>query len=607
MKLKHLLLSALLLLSAGSAWADVEINETNFPDVNFRNYLLEQDYGSDGKLTDAEIAGVKSISVSSKSMQSLKGIEYFTALTKLNCNSNQLTSLDLSKNIMLQNLFCDWNQLTSLDVSNCIFLTILHCGMNQFTSLDISKNTWLTNLDCQYNQLTSLDVSKNIGLKSLRCNGNKLTSLGFSQNPELSILDCYQNKIEGTAMDALVESLPWGSNCSMYVVYNVNEGNVMTTTQVAAAKANGWTPCYFDGINWLEYTGVAPATTGIAINEENFPDEKFRNYLLSMESGKDGIMTDEEIAEVREIYVPSINIQSLKGIEFFIALTRLYCQFNKLTSLDLSKNIALKELTCSGNQLTSLDVSKNTNLSSLSCSDNQLTLLNLSDNLALTNLNCSGNQLTSLDVSKNTALRGLNCSGNQLTSFDVLNTSLTSLDCSCNQLTSLNVSACIGIDDLNCSDNQLASLDVSKNVALWKLNCSSNQLTSLDVSECHLLGVLDCFQNKINGDGIDALVESLPTVNSGSMDVIYNKDEQNVMTTTQVAAAKAKGWTPRYTKDGTNWKEYAGVDPSTGVNNVEASETDDSAPWYTINGTLLSGKPTEKGIYIHNGKKVFVK
>ena len=29
--------------------------------------------------------------------------------------------------------------------------------------------------------------------------------------------------------------------------------------------------------------------------------------------------------------------------------------------------------------------------------------------------------------------------------------------------------------------------------------------------------------------------------------------------------------------------------------------------WYTLNGVKLQGAPTEKGIYINNGKKVVVK
>lgn len=44
----------------------------------------------------------------------------------------------------------------------------------------------------------------------------------------------------------------------------------------------------------------------------------------------------------------------------------------------------------------------------------------------------------------------------------------------------------------------------------------------------------------------------------------------------------------------------------TGISVVKANaQTDES--WYTIGGTRLSGKPTQKGVYIHQGKKVVVK
>ena len=265
MTLKHLLFSALMLLSAGTAWADVEINETNFPDASFRNYLLSQDYGSDGKLTDEEIAGVTSINVSGTyfspgTISSLKGIEFFTALEDLRCSDNQLNSLDVSGCTALTTLFCYNNQLTSLDVSKNTALTWLQCDNNQLTSLDVSKNTALEILWCYNNQLTSLDLSKNTALKYLSCGGNQLTSLDVSKNTVLTRLYCYQNRIKGAAMDALVASLPTVSNYTMRVVYYENEQNVMTTTQVTAAKAKGWIPLYYDGNTWVEYAGVDPST-----------------------------------------------------------------------------------------------------------------------------------------------------------------------------------------------------------------------------------------------------------------------------------------------------------------------------------------------------------
>ena len=35
--------------------------------------------------------------------------------------------------------------------------------------------------------------------------------------------------------------------------------------------------------------------------------------------------------------------------------------------------------------------------------------------------------------------------------------------------------------------------------------------------------------------------------------------------------------------------------------------TFDSEAWYTLNGVRLNGKPTKKGIYINNGKKIVIK
>ena len=52
-------LAALLFIFVAGVRADVAINETTFPDDNFRNWVLGQEYGADGILTDEEIAGVK--------------------------------------------------------------------------------------------------------------------------------------------------------------------------------------------------------------------------------------------------------------------------------------------------------------------------------------------------------------------------------------------------------------------------------------------------------------------------------------------------------------------------------------------------------------------
>ncbi|MBR3901993.1 MAG: leucine-rich repeat domain-containing protein, partial [Ruminococcus sp.] len=72
-------------------------------------------------------------------------------LETLRCNSNQLTTLDISKNTALEWLECFNNQLTALDVSKNTALTKLYCNSNQLTSLDVSNNTELTKLYCSNN------------------------------------------------------------------------------------------------------------------------------------------------------------------------------------------------------------------------------------------------------------------------------------------------------------------------------------------------------------------------------------------------------------------------------------------------------------------------
>ena len=163
----------------------VEINETNFPDENFRNWILAQNYGTDNVLTADEIAAVKEIVVRSANISSLKGIEYFTNITYLNCCNNNLTLLDVSQNTKIVTLYCDSNQLKSLDVSKNTEIETLCCQQNQLTSLDVSTNTKLENFYCYENQLTSLDVSKNTKLSFLYCNSNNITSLNLTNNPQI--------------------------------------------------------------------------------------------------------------------------------------------------------------------------------------------------------------------------------------------------------------------------------------------------------------------------------------------------------------------------------------------------------------------------------------
>ena len=55
---------------------------------------------------------------------------------------------------------------------------------------------------------------------------------------------------------------------------------------------------------------------------------------------------------------------------------------------------------------------------------------------------------------------------------------------------------------------------------------------------------------------------------------------------------------------------YAGIQEvlrlSTGIQTIQRPVADDAAPWYTIYGTRLDQKPVQRGIYVHQGRKVII-
>ena len=139
------------------------------------------------------------LTINSADMTTLAGIGHFTQLKTLECERNQLTSLNLSGLPNLVTLYCSDNQLTSLNLSGLTSLTSLTCYGNKLTSLNLDGTTGLESLDCGDNKLTSLDVSKLTSLTTLKCYKNQLTTLDVSKLTKLTNLDCRGNLL--TALD----------------------------------------------------------------------------------------------------------------------------------------------------------------------------------------------------------------------------------------------------------------------------------------------------------------------------------------------------------------------------------------------------------------------
>ena len=601
-------------LLPATAWAaeeGVAIDASNFPNKTFRNYIQKVfDKDNNDFFSADEIAAVTELTfqypddpnTGVAGITSLKGIEYFTALTSLDCSYQDLTELDLSRNTGLTSVLCYGNQLTELDLSANTQLIELDCSSNEITHLDVSSNHNLEKLSCYHNRLTSLDLSRNNKLTYTYCDSwcpiepDENNTINLAELDVDKTSDWVGGKVENgiLTIDEGAKKVTYnyqcGNNIEMHVIlhihiyddsweYNANEhwkkctnfctgahqgmiksphdykggntcsicgyvnaadtyavtvevdghgtagaspvfaktdetvtltaipdtgyafktwevirGGVAITndtfimpakpvtvkavfqekTAAPVISPNGgsfndtetvtltcdtegaWIYYTINGVKshyrdpftltesanitaWAEKMGKADSdivtaafikiVDGVAVDTFNFPDKNFRDVVKTFDTDDNNILSDTEIAAVKEIDCKGRAITNLKGIEYFTALEYLYCYDNELTELDLRRNTKLKELKCSTNRLTVLDLSQNPKLKRVICSNNALTALNLSSNSKLTNLNASGNireialtgntfdlsSLTGFDVSKARNWQGGTVSGNTLT------------------------------------------------------------------------------------------------------------------------------------------------------------------------------------------------
>ncbi|WP_132066133.1 cadherin repeat domain-containing protein [Aquimarina spinulae] len=178
--------------------ANIEITYKNtgknivFPDGIFKEALLKHDpiidTDGNGEISFEEAKNVEKTRLSAK-ITDLTGIEHFTNLKWLGLKSYVLKSVDLSKNIVLEEFHSVFTlNLETINISKNRNLKVLNITKNRISTIDVSACINLEVFNIQLNSLTALNVTKNTKLKKLSCGGNLLTSLDVSKNPVLESL-----------------------------------------------------------------------------------------------------------------------------------------------------------------------------------------------------------------------------------------------------------------------------------------------------------------------------------------------------------------------------------------------------------------------------------
>lgn len=363
---KNLFLSLLALIISMPMFADVVINATNFPDANFRQYLLTNKdprinitsgknnfianesgingFGADGILTTNEIKYICGMTL--ENVANLKGIEYFTGLKYLKCTGVTTGTVNLSSN----------NDLHYLDLQG------------SFTSMILSSASanklYALKLDAP--NLTSFNFSGYTNLTWVRLDNMRLSSLDFS-----NLASDMSNPYNRPALTLGI--------FNPQVVFNLIKPT--TTTEF-----------------YLELSNTKQTSLDLS-------DFWVTELTLKNNSSMTTLTLPTDKTKMLNMVIIGNPLLTSLNVDGCTALEGLIYRDNGFKSVDVTKNTALKLLECYGNGLTSLDVSNNTELKFLYCHNNLLTSLDLSKNTDLRALECYINQMTELDLSNNTYLR----------------------------------------------------------------------------------------------------------------------------------------------------------------------------------------------------------
>ncbi|WP_431133643.1 DUF7619 domain-containing protein [Psychroserpens mesophilus] len=439
----------------------------DIPDANFKNALVntnccntggaytDADLNNDGEIQVSEALQVSSMNVNNESITSLTGIEYFSNLGYLNCDSNNLTSLDVSEFVNLTGLSCSSNQITSLNLSNLTNLSYLSCNNNFLTSLDLSGMVNLDDLNCRDNQLTSLEISDSVNMRWLDCRNNQLSNLDITSYTSLWDLNCQNN---------LLTSLIIPNLLSLQVVDCAD--NQLTSLTINDETLLGLT-CDNNLLTSLDLSSMT------SLKNLRCSD----NTLTSLNLGS---MSLENI-NCNNNQLINLDLTSLTDLE------TVYCTNNQLTSIDFPIQAAeFNSLYCSDNNLSSLDVGNLTGLVYLNCQNNVLNSLN--SGTGLSTLQVSNNELVTIDLSNSPNLYDLYANNNLLTSIDLSNSQiLEELHMSNNLFTSIDFSNCTNLNTIFLENNLLTSIDVSQNFNLCNFYCDNNDFTTINFGDIDVL------------------------------------------------------------------------------------------------------------------------
>ena len=325
------------------------------------------------------------------------GLEIFKNVQTIDLSNNSIRTLDVSSFTSLTNLNCSYNSIKSLKFSSSNSkLETINCSHNKLTELDVSNLTNLKNLNCSFNEdMTSLNAAKCPNLSYLQCSDCKLKqgmqSFNVSNSLNLWIVDISNNKFT---------SIDWGNKRTKMVSFDCSGNPIEgDSLKVNGLTALTHLRCNHTPITSLDVTNLKKLST-LHINYTkltSLPDLTGNPDLEYLGANKTHIKS-MDISNLKKLKFLEVTDSDMETIKFDNPnLYYLNVTGNKLTFLDTSLLPSLVDLICDSNELTDIKLGEHPNLSVFSCRYNDLT--NIKPVASLTKLFCNGNNISEIDIS----------------------------------------------------------------------------------------------------------------------------------------------------------------------------------------------------------------
>ena len=508
----------------------VTVDPNDF-DPGFFNWLLNKGIVNDsGNGVYTISSAVTELDCSYEGLTSLKGIGYFQNLERLNCQDNELDSIDVSGMPSLKVLDCHSNPLSgtiafheNLEELECwnsqiegsrvlipanSNLRVIKVDASEFGSLSVLNGLALETLDCPYHDYGTLDFTAWPTLRDFRCDSCNLTSLTVAGLANLTRICANANdltEIDLTGLTSLEElyindnhiaelDLPAGVTLDSAELDQRIKGQMLTdngdgtysfdlsalvtnlgnvTVQTAGATLSNGVVTFTSQPSELVYT--------YDIGDANFPMQ------VTVELGVAVTVQPSDFDPDFWNWLVSVGVIVDNSGVYTVSsgLTELDCGYQGLTSLrGIETFTSLERLNCQDNELDSIDVSGMPSLKVLDCHSNPLSgTIAFHENLE--ELECWNSQIegSRVLIPANSNLRVIKVDASEFGSLSVLNgLALETLDCPYHDYGTLDFTAWPTLRDFRCDSCNLTSLTVAGLANLTRICANANDLTEIDLT-----------------------------------------------------------------------------------------------------------------------------